>query len=399
MKKIFLLILGILLGGAHISGQTLQLPKNIQSPNAASLGKYGDIPMDLSSGRANVNIPLFSINENGIPLDINFSYDTGGVRVGDIPGWTGQNWTLSAGGVITRIVKGSSFDEKFANDVPNGAGNWGPASGYYYYASTFNNGQWNTPATMKTIVQNAGITSSGFSSADLEPDIFIFNFMGHTGKFFLGQDGIWKVSSKDNIKVVIDMNDKVIPMNFPPPPQDYNQRSFLKVLSKITLFDDNGNKFVFWGTQNNIEYTIPNFFNQLANPVIANAWYLSDVYDRNGTKIYSFQYERGDYIGAFYNTNSFDYYSKQFDGTLFTPGIGCSGSIQGTVSNSIRAGGQLIIPAYLKSITTKSLTQINFTSSINNALKYKYLAGDTSIDNTYQDVLSYMASSPPARKY
>ena len=154
-----------------IFAQLLELPKSILSPNASSLGKYGDIPMDLNSGRANVNIPLYSLNEGGIPLDISLNYDTGGVRVADIPGWIGQNWTLNAGGIITRTVKGKSFDEKYTNDVPLGSSSWGIASGYYYYAPTLNNSNWNTSTTMKTIIKNSGLTNTAIPSADLEPDI------------------------------------------------------------------------------------------------------------------------------------------------------------------------------------------------------------------------------------
>lgn len=388
MKKIFLLLALPLLSNIPIWAQTLQLPKNIQSPNAASLGKYGDIPMDLSSGKANVNIPLYSLNENGIPLEISLSYDTGGVRVGDTPGWVGQNWTFNAGGVITRVVKGTSFDEKFTNDVPMGSSQWGIASGYYYYTPALNGSQWNSTGNMTTVIRNGGATNAGFPAADLEPDIFIFNFMGHVGKFFLGSDGVWKVSSKDNMKVEISMSDKVTPMNFPAT-NNFNQRPFLKVLGKITMTDDKGNKYVFGGIQDHIEYTIPDFFNQLSNPVIANAWYLSDVYDKEGTKIYSFEYERGDYVASFYNTNSFNGYTKQFDGNIFVPGVGCSGG--SSLSNQVIAAGQLIIPTYLKSVTTKSSTTINFTSSVNNSLKYRYNNGDATLDNAFSNVQSYLS--------
>ncbi|MDZ7935817.1 MAG: hypothetical protein U5M51_12820 [Emticicia sp.] len=33
------------------------------SPNASSLGKFGEIPVNLSSGLPNVSVPMFSLNE------------------------------------------------------------------------------------------------------------------------------------------------------------------------------------------------------------------------------------------------------------------------------------------------------------------------------------------------
>gem|GEM_PF-4106075 len=38
--------------------------------------------------------------------------------------------------------------------------------------------------------------------------------MGYSGKFFLGSDGEWKVSSSNNLKVIIDINDTVQPNNY-----------------------------------------------------------------------------------------------------------------------------------------------------------------------------------------
>ena len=58
------LIFSLLVGLFY--GQSIELPKNIQSPNAASLGKYGDVPVNLYTGKANVNIPIYSLEERGI---------------------------------------------------------------------------------------------------------------------------------------------------------------------------------------------------------------------------------------------------------------------------------------------------------------------------------------------
>ncbi|WP_312769840.1 hypothetical protein [Epilithonimonas sp.] len=61
MRKLCLLTL--ILTSYFMIGQNREMPINIQSPNAASLGKYGDLSMDLSTGRANVNVPLYQLDE------------------------------------------------------------------------------------------------------------------------------------------------------------------------------------------------------------------------------------------------------------------------------------------------------------------------------------------------
>ena len=57
MKKIFLNII-MVFTIINLQSQDLPTPKNIQSPNAASLGKYGDVPISYYTGAPNISIPL-----------------------------------------------------------------------------------------------------------------------------------------------------------------------------------------------------------------------------------------------------------------------------------------------------------------------------------------------------
>lgn len=350
--------------------QNRENPINIQSPIATSLGKFGDLDMDLNTGRSNVSVPLYNLDEKGIPLNIYMSYDTGGVRVNDMPGWVGQNWTFNAGGIITRTVKGKSADEMFFSQAESGnVYDW---KGYFYYKDLLNGNNWNSPSYLANLAGNA------LHYPDYEPDIFTFNFMGYSGKFFLGSDGEWKVSSASNLKVVIDIEDKVRAMNFPAN-GNYNNVLFPKVLGKISIMDDKGNKFVFGDltNQNSIEFSFQNFFNQVSKPIISSAWHLTKVYDKYNQLIYDLDYERGDYIASFYNRNSIDKISVTTNSWI---GGGCaSGDYDG---NTVYSNGNLIIPSYLKKITTYSSKQIVFSSTVSNSLKYG--ANDNPIINTYE---------------
>ncbi|WP_312769839.1 hypothetical protein, partial [Epilithonimonas sp.] len=71
-----------------------------------------------------------------------------------------------------------------------------------------NTSNWNSQQYLSDLANNA------LHYPDYEPDIFTFNFMGYSGKFFLGSDGEWKVSSSNNLKVIIDINDTVQPNNY-----------------------------------------------------------------------------------------------------------------------------------------------------------------------------------------
>ncbi|MBP2831192.1 PKD domain-containing protein [Aquimarina sp. U1-2] len=89
-------------------GQQVAPPPQIYptSPEAASLGKYGEIPINLSTGRINHTIPLHTIKESEFSLPISLSYSYSGLMVEEIPGSAGLGWDLTGRGMITRQVRG-----------------------------------------------------------------------------------------------------------------------------------------------------------------------------------------------------------------------------------------------------------------------------------------------------
>ena len=374
-QNIFQLIILALLCPYSLSGQMIEVPKNIQSPNAASLGKYGDLPVSLYTGSPVISIPLHSMNEGGVPLDIVLNYDASGVRVNDVPGWVGQNWSLSCGGVITRTVKGTCPDEM---DWKNSNVSNPTTPGYYYKYNTLNTSNWSTESNLKQIVENS-LNSSSFQNyeQDLEPDIFTFNFMGMTGKFFLSQDGKWKVQSGSNLKVEINMADNVYPMGFEKIGRDVNGWKYPKVIGKIKITDDKGNTYIFGGNQDAIEYSFPDFFHQTyysqgysitANPIIANAWYLTEVRDKYNNVLYSLSYTRGDYQARLYLASGVTEYKKE-NGDYLDPS--CKSAI---IENGrpISVAGQLIAPSYLDEIQSASGEKIDFNSSVHSYEPLKY---------------------------
>ena len=52
------------------------IPKIIPpSPNAASLGQFGNIPVNMSAGLPNISIPLYEANQGGLILPISLFYN------------------------------------------------------------------------------------------------------------------------------------------------------------------------------------------------------------------------------------------------------------------------------------------------------------------------------------
>lgn len=80
------------------------------SPEAAALGKYGDLPVNLATGKINYTIPLYTIRVGDFEWPIFLSYNYAGLRVEEDPGMTGLGWDLMANGRITQEVRGIPDD-------------------------------------------------------------------------------------------------------------------------------------------------------------------------------------------------------------------------------------------------------------------------------------------------
>lgn len=143
----------------------------VPPPNVASLGKYTDVPVDLSSGIPQISIPIHELKQGPLTLPVSLSYHASGIRVAESASWVGAGWTLMAGGMVTRTVAG--LPDEF---------------GFGFYTT----GTTNIPATLPAISQSqAG--SPNYPNAvansllDGEPDIFSFNIGGYSGNFYINQ--------------------------------------------------------------------------------------------------------------------------------------------------------------------------------------------------------------------
>lgn len=202
MKKIFsgfILIVNIL----TIKSQTISTfaPKieNIpSSPEAALFQRFGDIPVGHYTGTANISIPIYTIKEAGIEIPIELRYNASGVKVSDEATWVGLGWDLSPGGSIIQEVRGKRDDEDpfYYPQKP---------TGYDYLKNKilmngpigFYKLMWRPcGAQADELPFSQYFQETPYSSADEllrykmregggQPDIYNFNFAGHSGKFYI----------------------------------------------------------------------------------------------------------------------------------------------------------------------------------------------------------------------
>lgn len=321
----------------------------IPTPNAQDLGKYGIIPMNYYTGRANVSVPIYSTEQDGVPLNISLSYDTGGLLVNKIPGWVGEGWSLNVGGCITRTVCGGvddDIDHRFNTRE-------------YGYSNYFDH-NWN----WLSLLNQKKYDEIAISTLDCNPDIFTFSFMGKSGRFFLGADKKWKVQSDDNIKVEFDYTKE---SNYIYPfIKQYYDRSYNnpRTIKGFTLIDDNGVRYIFGGTTDAIEYSIPLMAmlnNNTGLPWQADSWYLTEIQDRFGNTLYRFHYKRGKFAAQVA-------YNEVYEGSMLTSYMGgllgyAHKLLPGCDTRNFPYAITINAPVYLSEIDVVDKTKITFALS------------------------------------
>lgn len=54
------------------------------SPEPAALGRYGEIPVGLSSGVPEISVPLYEVKSRKLALPVSLSYHASGIKVEDL---------------------------------------------------------------------------------------------------------------------------------------------------------------------------------------------------------------------------------------------------------------------------------------------------------------------------
>lgn len=178
MKISLIFLLGILISQLTFGQENPDLnPSSLSrigevlppSPNAASLGKYGGVPINHSSGKPNVNVPLYEIRTPNLTVPISLSYSTSGYKVNEVASRVGLSWSLNFGGVITRTVFDAPDEVWPREAVPSGFGALSNMDIYNYLI---------------------GHEQSAFDIADCQHDIFAFNFGGYSGRFIIDNGNV-----------------------------------------------------------------------------------------------------------------------------------------------------------------------------------------------------------------
>ncbi len=167
---IFLAVMVMMIAGEARGQDQIDLMNSFPpSPEAAELGKYGEIESNLYEGKANITVPIFQFSINGFTLPITLDYTTSAIRVDQIATNIGLGWTLNAGGIITQTVNGLP-DLTETRPIPEDPSDFKP----------------NDPDSLDDYELAEDILAG---LVDMESDNFVYSFPGKSGKFIFSNDG------------------------------------------------------------------------------------------------------------------------------------------------------------------------------------------------------------------
>lgn len=249
-SKFYLVSLFLLFFSSRLSAQNEREINVIPpSPTAASLARYGEVPVSYYTGLPQISIPMYEVKQGNISVPVSLSYHAGGIKVEEMASWVGLGWSLRSGGVITRSVRGLPDEsQSFFNPANN--------------ISTLLSSTGNTLLNFLRGTEN--LTEDG------ESDIYSFSLGDESGSFFYDQSGVIHMLPLSKIQVI-------------------------KTTAGFQVNDTKGTSYYF----ENPEYTVvektktqgsvpplPNIFN-----ISPTAWYLTRIISGDRADTVRFEYE------------------------------------------------------------------------------------------------------------
>jgi hypothetical protein len=151
-------------------------------PNATAIIKHANLSINKNTGSPNISIPLYPISGTKLHMGISIRYASTGIKVDEIASRAGMGWTLDAGGVVTRTVRGfaDELNPRLTPTLP--------------FANTVR-----TFAFFKNSV-------NGTPQGDAEPDLFNFSMDGISGTFVLDKNMQPVILSGQKYKISLDFS-------------------------------------------------------------------------------------------------------------------------------------------------------------------------------------------------
>ncbi len=196
-----------------------------KSPSVAAIERHDNFPVNLYTGLAAIEIPIWEISVGDMTIPIKLKYHPGGHKVLDHASWVGMGWSLTGIYPLTVDIRGKSDQDAglLEETLPN-------------IPSPMINCL--TEELKQTLNQHI------YYDKDLERDVFTYRTPLKTNSFILKENGDPLFLESDKTKI------------------DYTGG-----LNDFTVTDDQGNRFLY----DELESTFSNHISK------TTAWYLSEI--------------------------------------------------------------------------------------------------------------------------
>lgn len=321
-------------GTVHLRAQSLEPfnPYGIFSPSveAWQMTRYGNLTPSLYTGAMTFSLPLYTYEDPDFTIPISLEYSFDGYRPAQHSGTVGYGWRLNAGGVITREVRGlpdegvSPQDESYQLPMRG----WFDAcadgmTGPYAVARVWSAHRlrYNSAASSDYVsgFMGCGVMSDTpaymkdddrMSLYDMQPDLWHFNLLGHSGDFIMLEDGSIRVYNCDlpdgQVRVTVSLDT----------PGSKNMT--------FTINTGDGYDYLFtYGDWSKTYSESPGF--AYDPPEAVTSWRLSRITAPNGRKArFGYSYNKsissnvryGMEVNGVYNNNSIDSWGQEIYGTI-----------------------------------------------------------------------------------
>lgn len=187
-KTLILLLLSYVFMGYAQSGIGNDSQKGIfyhyqRQPMLMPWIRLEKLPIDLFRGKANINVPIYTIQSEGVNIPISISYNTGGIKLNEVAGIVGLGWALSIPSNITQNIVDK--DDKY----------------FSHYTKDINVANQN--------IRDVGVYDNDIrpyieglyeGNYDTKPDIFNYNLPNITGSFIVNNGKGYTIPN-DDIKI------------------------------------------------------------------------------------------------------------------------------------------------------------------------------------------------------
>lgn len=291
MRKILILILGLFSGincnsqdGLTLTDRYSELQVIAPSTDMRGIVQFVNTPVSEYTGIPDVKIPLYSINDSNLDFDMQLRYHPNSIKKDERAGTTGLGWNLTAGGSITRVIRGLP-DELYGNQLT--PPKWGINCsmndlGNFIEDPTSYSSQGNMDEYDKLF------EALEMGKYDTQYDIFYYNFMGYSGSFYI------KVNNSLSNLAVVKLEKTPLKISVS---HSLTQGGNTYKINSFTIVDENGNKYLFdvkedmvslqgysatrmfssWNLQHNLNDNFPIFSNPYNNHTIFTSFHLSEV--------------------------------------------------------------------------------------------------------------------------